>query len=147
MNHVDFTKVDIEKTQEEIGGVYQILDKIIPSRYVPIVALPFGSPYNRNHFNYEFILKGEYFGVEYMTKAALRVGWESEVSCFHKDFNPEFLKRIRAYDNLGKDFDIEYNFSILDKFRYISDGDKDTVVIREIDRSYLGNIMNRVRTY
>ena len=39
-----------------------------------------------------------------------------------------FLKRIRAYDNNGKEFDIEMNFKILENKKYISDGDKDTII-------------------
>ena len=39
-----------------------------------------------------------------------------------------FLKRIRAYDNNGVDFDIEMNFKLLESNRYISDGDKNKIV-------------------
>lgn len=129
MTHVDFTKIDIDRTKKEVGGVYQILDRIIPDKYVNIVALPFGSPYKRSHDNYQTIMSGEYNGLAYNTKAALRVGWEAEVSVFDSSFDASFLKRIRAYDNKGKDFDIEMNFKILENKRYISDGDINTVVV------------------
>ena len=59
-----------------------------------IVALPFGSPYSKEHPNYKYIIDGNYDGVEYHTKAALRVGWEPEVSPFHKDFDETFLKKM-----------------------------------------------------
>lgn len=137
MSHVDFTKVDSVKSMYEVGGVYQILDRIIPGRYVNIIALPFGSPYNRNHANYSAIMNGEYNGISYSTKAALRVGWEASVSVFDKNFDASFLKRIRAYDNEGRDFDISMNFDILSKNRYISDGDIDKIVIPE---SYLNRV-------
>ena len=128
-SHSDFTTISSEKVEEEIGKLYNKLDKIIPDKYVNVVALPFGSPYNMDHPNFAHILKSTYNGVTYETISTLRVGWESELSPFNKDFNPLFLKRIRAYDNLGEDFDIEYNFKLLEKTRYISDGDKDTIVI------------------
>ena len=51
------------------------------------------------------------------------------ISVFDKDFDASFLKRIRAYDNEGRDFDISMNFDILSKNRYISDGDIDKIVI------------------
>lgn len=140
MNHIDFTKVVIEEVKKEVGGLYQVLDQVIPNQYVSIVALPFGSPYDREHVNYETILKGEYLGKGYDTKAALRVGWEAEVSCFDEGFQPSFLKRIRAYDNEGQDFDIEMNFEILEKTRYISDGDRDTVVVFEKDVNRVNGI-------
>ena len=127
--HVDFTKVGSEESIEEIGSVYEILDKIIPGKYVNIVALPFGSPYKYNHDNMKYILNCDYNGKNYKTKAALRVGWKAERSPFDKDFESTFLKRIRAYDNEGKEFDIEMNFKLLETTKYISDGDKNTIVI------------------
>ena len=127
--HVDFTKVGSEESIEEVGSVYEILDKIIPGKYVNIVALPFGSPYKYNHDNMKYILNCDYNGKNYKTKAALRVGWKAESSPFDKDFESTFLKRIRAYDNEGKDFDIEMNFKLLETTKYISDGDKNTIVI------------------
>lgn len=140
MSHVDFTKVDYDRSIKEIGGLYNILDRIIPDKYVSIVALPFGSPYKLSHSNYDAILSGVYDNKEYITKAALRVGWEAELSVFNKDFNPKFLKRIRAYDNDGKDFDIEMNFKLLENKRYISDGNKDIIVIREKDKDRLVSV-------
>ena len=74
-----------------------------------------------------------YNGKEYITKSTLRVGWKSESSPFYQDFNPKFLKRIRAYDNDGKEFDIEMNFKLLEKNRYISDGNKDTIVVSKAE--------------
>lgn len=140
LSHVDFTKVDYDRSIKEIGGLYNILDEIIPNKYVSIVALPFGSPYKLSHSNYDAILSGEYEGKEYITKAALRVGWEAELSVFNKEFNPKFLKRIRAYDNNGLDFDIEMNFKLLENKRYISDGNKYIIVIREKDKEKLASV-------
>ena len=130
-SHVDFTKVDSVNTQNEVGKLYQILDNIIPNKYVNIIALPFGSPYSIEHENMEYIFNSIYNGKNYETKATLRVGWKSENSPFHIDFNPKFLKRIRAYDNNGIEFDIEMNFKLLEKTRYISDGDMQKIVIPE----------------
>lgn len=141
--HVDFTKVDAERSQKEVGIVYEILDKIIPEKYVNIVALPFGSPYKYNHDNMQYILNAEYNGKNYKTKAALRVGWKAESSPFDKDFEPTFLKRIRAYDNNGVEFDIEMNFKLLEKTRYVSDGDKNTIVIPKSSKERVNNIYNK----
>ncbi|MBQ8681799.1 MAG: PASTA domain-containing protein [Bacilli bacterium] len=147
MTHVDFTKIDINKTKEEVGGLYQILDGIIPNEYVNIIALPFGSPYKSNHDNYSTILNGEFNGKVYQTQAALRVGWEAEVSCFDIEFTPTFLKRIRAYDNGGEEFDIEMNFKILDNNKYISDGDVNTVVALEGDKNKISSNDREVILY
>ena len=63
--------------------------------------------------NFKYVLSTEYNGKTYETEAALRVGWEPEVSCFNKDFDKTFLKRCRAYDNNGKEFDITMVFNML----------------------------------
>ena len=128
-SHVNFTEVNSNISQQEVGSMYEILEGIIPNKYVNIVALPFGSPYSLEHENMNYIFNSKYNGKEYITKAALRVGWKSESSPFSIDFNSKFLKRIRAYDNEGKEFDIKMNFELLEKNRYISDGNKDKIVI------------------
>ena len=146
MTHPDFTKISADKSLEEVGGVYKILERIIPGKYVNIIAMPFGSPYKMSHPNFSVMLKGNYEGLEYTTKSMLRVGWEGEVSPFDVDFEPTFLKRIRAYDNNGVDFDIEMNFNILKNTRYVSDGDKDTVVVLDKDKDRV-KTDKRKRTY
>ena len=128
-SHVDFTKVDTLTTQKEVGSLYNILDNVIPEKYVNIIALPFGSPYSLEHENMEYIFNANYNNKEYITKAALRVGWKAEESPFSINFNSKFLKRIRAYDNNGVEFDIEMNFKLLDESRYISDGNVENIVI------------------
>ena len=80
---------------------------------------------------------GGYF--ENKTDAVLRVGWEPEVSPFDKSFDKTFLKRCRAYDNNGLDFDIEMVFRILEKNRYISDGNQDTIVTSYSNKDNINN--------
>ena len=79
-NHDNFSKIDTAKTQEVVGYMYDKLESILGDRYSKIVALPFGSPYSKNHANYKYILNGRYNGKEYETESALRVGWEPEFS-------------------------------------------------------------------
>lgn len=138
-NHVDFTSVNSEKSVKEVGSLYNLLDKYIPGKYVNIIALPFGSPYSKKHENFSYIMSGTYEGKTYNTIAALRVGWEAEYSPFNKSFDSSFLKRIRAYDNNGTEFDIEMNFKILENNRYISDGDKNTITIPKDKENKLKN--------
>lgn len=146
-NHLDIKASSGDKVQKEIAYVYNRLEGIIPGKYVKIIALPFGSPYTKDNENYKYVLNGSYDGVEYDTVAALRVGWEPEVSCFDKNFDMTFLKRCRAYDNNGKEFDIEMVFNNLDDNRYISDGNIDSIVIRESDRVKLNDTLLDVITY
>ena len=147
-SHVDFTTVSKDKSVQEVGNMYNLLDKYIPGKYVNIIALPFGSPYDKNHENFNSILNGVYNDKEYNTIATLRVGWEADYSPFNKNFDKTFLKRIRAYDNNGKEFDIEMNFDILKNNRFISDGDKNTITIPKDKEDKINNLYNlNVKTY
>lgn len=147
LTHVNFTEVGSERSIKEVGKMYQILDSYLGDRYVHIVALPYGSPYKKDHANYKHIISGNYEGYEYQTEAALRVGWEPEVSPFNKNFDTSFLKRCRAYDNNGKEFDIEAIFKNLEKNRYISDGDKNRIVIPSSEKDKINSEYTNVRVY
>lgn len=142
-SHVDFSRVNTIKTQEEVGKLYNILGQIIPGKYVNIIALPFGSPYNFEHENMKYIFNSNYDNKSYETKSTLRVGWKSENSPFSINFNSKFLKRIRAYDNNGKEFDIEMNFNLLEKNRYISDGDINTIVIKKENEKEVSDVYSK----
>ena len=126
--HNNFSDISTSKTEEVVAKMYSKLDELIPNKYSKIVALPYGSPYNKTHQNYSHIISSNYDGKSYETIAALRVGWEPEVSPFNKNFDATFLKRCRAYDNNGNEFDIKMVFNSLKKTRYISDGNVNTIV-------------------
>ena len=132
LSHPNFNKISTEETQKEVGKMYQILDDIIPSKYVNIIALPYGNPSNTSD-NFKYILNGKYNDISYNTISTLRVAWEADYSPFSLKFDKTYIKRIRAYDNNGTNFDIEYNFKVLENNRYISDGNTNTVVIKEKD--------------
>lgn len=140
--HPDFTKITIDETNRQIGSIYSLLDSIIPNKYVNIVALPFGSPYNTSHQNYKYILNCEYNGKQYNTLSTLRVGWESDYSPFSSLFDKTFIKRIRAYDNNGDEFDISANFNFLLNNKYVSDGNKEQITIKEADKGKLAENLN-----
>lgn len=142
--HNNFTKIDTKTSEEVVGYVYDKLDTILGDKYSKIVALPFGSPYNKTHENYSHIITATYNNKTYTSIGALRVGWEPEVSPFNKNFDPTFLKRCRAYDNNGKEFDIDMVFNtILKKKRYISDGNIDTIVTSSANQSLINNSIDK----
>lgn len=146
--HIDIKKSSPDIVNDAIGYVYQQLNDIIPQNYVSIIALPFGSPYSKEHENFTYVLNSTYNGINYKTEAALRVGWEPELSPFHKNFDPVFLKRCRAYDNNGKEFDIEMVFNRLETTKYISDGNPDTLVIPQTASNLLNSNLNiEILTY
>ena len=134
------SQINEEKTEYVVGYVYEKLESIIGDKYVNIVALPFGTPYLSSHKNFSHIISSTYNGKTYNTISTLRVGWEPDYSPFSKNFNKNFIKRCRAYDNNGKDFDITYVFNnILKNNRYISDGDEKTIVIPKKSENYVND--------
>ena len=145
--HNNFTTINEAKTEEVVGYMYKKLDEISNNKSSKIIALPYGSPYNKTHKNYNHILEGSYNGTTYKTEAALRVGWEPEISPFNKEFDKTFLKRCRAYDNNGLEFDIKMVFKNLEKTRYISDGEIDRIVIKENDLDKLQETNKETITY
>ena len=147
ISHPDFTKISEEQSVKEVGKMYKTLDSYLGDKYVKIIALPFGSPYKKEHANYKHILSGTYDEYEYKTEAALRVGWEPELSPYSKNFDPTFLKRCRAYDNNGKEFDIEMVFKNLEKNRYISDGDVDRITVPSKEKDNISSEYTNIRTY
>lgn len=132
-NHANLKDADISKTQSEIAYMYKLFDELIPNKYVHIISLPFGLPGNRSHPNLPYILKGIWDGYSYRTNGVLQVGWDAECSPFHKKFDPTFLMRIRAWDNDGIDFDMQMVFETLEKTKFISDGNINTIVIPNND--------------
>lgn len=138
-HHDNLSNTTEGETEEVIGYMYNKLESILGDKYQKILALPFGSPYLKSHNNYKYVVSGEYNGKKYETLAALRVGWEPEVSPFNKDFDRTFLKRCRAYDNNGVEFDIEMVFSMLESSRYISDGRVDTIVTSSSNRDIVNS--------
>lgn len=146
-NHLDIKKSTSDKVQKEIVYVYNKLEEIIPGKYVNIIALPFGSPYTKTHENYKYVLSSTYDNKTYETISALRVGWEPELSSFDKDFDPTYLKRCRAYDNNGKEFDIQMVFNNLEKYKYVSDGNVNQIVIKQNEISKINNTDLKVITY
>lgn len=142
-SHLDIKSSSSDKVQKEIASVYKSLDQIIPNKYTKIIALPFGSPYSKSHENFKYVLNGSYDNYTYETEAALRVGWEPEVSPYSIDFDSTFLKRCRAYDNSGKEFDIDMVFKNLKNNRYISDGNKNTIVVSEKDKEKINDSVSK----
>lgn len=146
-NHDNLSTTTIEVTQKTISRVYKQLDEIIPNKYVKIIALPFGAPYNKTHDNFSYILNGSYDNYNYITEAALRVGWEPEVSPFDKSFDKTYMKRCRAYNNNGKEFDIDMVFKNLKSNRYVSDGYTDIITVASSKASSVNNLGKTVITY
>ena len=137
-DHVKLGSCDAGEIEKQVGYMYKKLDEIIPGQYVNIIALPFGSPevMGPDKPQYDKIFAGTYEGFEYISEAALLCAWTRSYSPFVRDYDNKCIRRIRGYDNGGKDWDIEMNFEQLNNGkRYISDGDPNTIVFPSSDNS------------
>ena len=137
-DHAKLGDCTAEEIEQQVGYIYKLLDGIIPGRYVDIVALPFGSPESMGPDTpqYNKIFEGTYDGFSYTSRASLLCGWTRAYSPFVRDYDRTCIRRIRAYDNNGTDWDIEDNFNQLNNGRrYISDGNPDTIVFPASDNS------------
>lgn len=137
-DHVKLGGCDAAEIEKQVGAMYKKLDEIIPGQYVNIIALPFGSPENisMDDPNYCKIFSGTYEGFSYTTKATLLCAWTRSYSPFVRDYDNTKIRRIRGYDNNGKDWDIQMNFEQLNAGkRYISDGDPNTIAFPSSENS------------
>ena len=137
-DHVKLGGCSADEIEKQVGSMYKLLDSIIPGQYVNSIALPYGSPESMgpDKPQYEKILSGTYDGFTYTTKAALLCAWTRSYSPFVRDYNNTAIRRIRGYDNNGKEWDIKMNFDQLnDGKRFISDGDPNTIVFPEADNA------------
>jgi len=141
-NHYRLSDISANDTAKEIATMYQIFDQIIPNKYVKIVALPFGLPDKKSHKNFPYILDGTYNNYKYNTITTLRVGWEAELSPYDINFDKTYLKRVRAWDNDGKD-DIEMHFKRLERTKYVSSGNDEFIVIPKPKENKINSNLNK----
>lgn len=137
-DHVKLGGCDAAEIEKQVGAMYKKLDEIIPGQYVNIVALPFGSPENISEDDPQYckIFSGTYEGFSYSTKATLLCAWTRSYSPFVRDYDHTKIRRIRGYDNNGKEWDIQMNFEQLNNGkRYISDGDPNTIAFPSSENS------------
>ena len=148
-DHINLSTCTTDEVPYEVGADYEQLESIIPGQYVNIIALPFGSGAEEGSVTRPLIYSTDYNGKTYETVAAMMVGWTSEYSPFDLKYDKTLMKRCRAYDNNGQDFDISYMFdSFLPGYRYVSDGNPDTIVIPEAETANMGNTYDKtVITY
>lgn len=137
-DHAKLGDCNADEIEKQVGYIYKLLDDIIPGQYVNIVALPYGSPESMGPDmpKYDRIFSGTYDGFNYTSKASLLCAWTRSYSPFVRDYNNTAIRRIRAYDNNGEEWDIEMNFEQLNNGkRYISDGEPDTIVFPSSENS------------
>lgn len=111
--HVSFSSASIEKIQEEIGLVANLVRKNANGYEITALALPNGVS-SKDYKSY--IASGEYEGENYENKVILLVGAEPALSPNSEKVNFLSLPRVRARGgNKAVDFDLYYWLDIMEK--------------------------------
>jgi hypothetical protein len=127
--------------REALGSQVKAIREALPDYDGSSLALPFGIwPQNQ-----KLAIQGEWQGVTYNHRAVLLVGSDPVYSPYDSRLDVMALPRVQAIDS-----EFERWMPFLDQYRYISDGDPDTVVIPESFREHLNAQAvagKKVRTY
>jgi len=128
-SHQRLSTLDGQAIQSEIGQLDQLVDSLIPDYNILALSYPNGSrPADGLR---DLALKGIYNGIPYEYEAGFAVGPSSPlVPPDHINFTPLLAPRVRGSEGESGDlwFYFEYYESHPEK-RFVSDGDKNTIVI------------------
>lgn len=139
--HDDLSALSDEEVQKTLAQQVAGLREVLPDYDGSTLALPFGLPPQ----NKALAVRGEFSGVAYRHRAVLLVGSDPVHSPYDKRVDFMELPRVQAIDS-----EFDRWFPYLDQYRYISDGDPDTVVIPDDMQEYLNPAAvqgKQVRTY
>ncbi len=128
-SHDNLSQLSADEVQAEIGRMDKLLNEVTNGENLNVLATPYGRPYEKTHDNFPYLLQGAYQNYDYQNFSVLQAGWKPNYSPFDKRFDQTFVKRVKAYDNNGYDYDLEATFADLDDNRYIASGLSEVVVV------------------
>jgi len=138
------SRSNVEKT---IGKNAKQINDIVPEVTLDTLALPFGQRPKESYL--DSIYSGEFEGYKYQHRGILNVGWKPEKPVVHTKFNWKSINRTQAGDG---EFQLKHWLEYFDNNpgqRYISDGDAETITIKEKHEKYLNKEATdlEIRTY
>lgn len=130
--HVDYKKLTTaDAIVESIGKNQKKALEIMPELNFYSMALPYGSLPKDSSLK-QYLVKGEYEGVSYENLSIFAVGANPSVPSIHVDYNPQYVRRIRAQGRVAVDGDLTWWLPKMTETRmFISDGDPTTIVVPE----------------
>ena len=127
--HVSLPQVKtVQKMLEEVGGNQVLMNEIVPGYSFNSFSLPFG---NASKDLKEYVIKGNYQGVDYKHSAIVLVGANPAPSPVSPKFDPLALPRVRSTGQKKVECDLAWWLNALDKgsSQYVSDGNPGTVTV------------------
>ncbi len=118
------------KMMEEVGGNQKLMEEYIPGYKFKAFSLPFG---NASKNLKDYVIEGNYQGIEYKHTSIVLVGANPSPSPVSPKFNPFAVPRVRSTGQEKVECDLAWWMDIMGKgsSQYVSDGNKDTVVVPE----------------
>ncbi len=119
-----------DKMLEEVGGNQKLMEEYIPGYKFKAFSLPFG---NASKGLKDYVIQGNYQGTEYKHNSIVLVGANPSPSPVSPKFNPFAVPRVRSTGQEKVECDLAWWLDTMGKgsSQYISDGNKDTVVVPE----------------
>ncbi len=127
--HVSLPQVKtVQKMLEEVGGNQVLMNEIVPGYAFNSFSLPFG---NASKDLKEYVIKGNYQGVDYKHSAVVLVGANPAPSPVSPKFDPLALPRVRSTGQKKVECDLAWWLDTLGRgsSQYVSDGNTDTVTV------------------
>ncbi|WP_024831656.1 polysaccharide deacetylase family protein [Ruminiclostridium josui] len=118
------------KMLEEVGGNQKLMEEFVPGYKFKAFSLPFG---NASKSLQNYVIQGNYQGIEYKHTSIVLVGANPSPSPVSPKFNPYAVPRVRSTGQEKVECDLAWWLDTMAKgsSQYISDGNKDTVVVPE----------------
>lgn len=124
-----------EKIQQEIGGNQKRMYELVSDYTFTTFSLPYGAPSKDLK---QYVIKGEYEGVQYENLAILEVGWDPAPSPFSIKFDPLSTHRVRSSGITPVDSDLAWWLANMKRDKqYVSDGNPATVAVPEASAEYV----------
>jgi peptidoglycan/xylan/chitin deacetylase (PgdA/CDA1 family) len=127
--HFNFeTSTSKQQIYEKLGKNEKCFNEITNGLSFYSLALPFGGR-APEHLS-DAMVSGQFEGVSFNNETIMAVGYLPSVPSIHVDYDPAYVRRIRAAGKIDIKFDLNYWLPLMTESRmYISDGDPGTIAV------------------
>jgi peptidoglycan/xylan/chitin deacetylase (PgdA/CDA1 family) len=133
VTHLNLKKASLQESRKQLAVAAATIEKYVGGSYkVRTMSVPFGE-YPKDD---SLLASGEYEGMTYAYKAALKVGGGSTPSPFTAAFRPLHIPRIQVTGSALQDMVDEFTSN--PELRYVSDGDPAAISAPKVLAEKLG---------